>query len=249
MAFVSDVHLYFGGEEYLRQFLAFLRDVGAKAQAVFIHGDLFDFYVGPRQGRQPFYRTLFEELRRMVAAGVEVAVLHGNRDFLMGRCFEEAGVAILPDGVTLRLGGMKVHLSHGDAFCIHDRSYQFWARGVLRAAPVRALVRSLPVWMAVWLAKRYRAVSGRKVRKMGEGSRLPTVFDGVRQLLGKEPFDAVICGHIHDLAETAIEAAGTKTRLLTTGAWEDGPNYVAWDGGRIEPRRWSQSQSSQARRS
>lgn len=239
VVFVSDVHLRHDDASYLGQFTSFLDGVrGDGAAAVYIHGDLFDFYVGPRQGARPFYRPLFESLRALVDAGIPVGIIHGNRDFLMGRRFSDAGCALLPDEVTLELGGLRVHLSHGDQFCIHDRSYLFWARGVLRAAPFRFLVRNLPMVVATWLARRYRQVSAKKMSKSGAhtSSRLPTILDGVKQFLQREPHDALICGHIHHLAATSVAAGSTSAVLYTTGAWEQYPNCIEWAEGVLRVR-------------
>jgi len=247
VVFVSDVHLRFDDQPYLDQFTTFLDQIREDgAAAVYIHGDLFDFYVGPRQGAQPFYRPLFEALRRLVDAGIPVAILHGNRDYLMGRNFVAAGCELIEDATTLDLAGIKTHLSHGDQFCIHDRSYQFWARGVLRMAPIRLLVRSLPVSVGFWLARRYRKVSARKFKRHGQpgNSRLPTVLDGVSQMLAKTPHDAVICGHIHDLAETRVEGGGSAATLYTTGAWEQAPNCIRWEAGRLAAERLPTPSSS-----
>ena len=239
VVFVSDVHLRYGDVAYLRQFTDFLDGVGADgAAAVYIHGDLFDFYVGPRQGARPFYGPLFTGLRALVDAGIPVGIIHGNRDYLMGKRFADVGCDLLALEVALDLGGLRVHLSHGDQFCIHDRSYLFWARGVLRAAPLRFLVRNLPVSVATWLARRYRKVSAKKLAKRGVAttSRLATILDGVRQLLERDPYDALVCGHIHDLAETTITAGPTKSVLYTTGAWEQCPNYIEWVDGSLRVR-------------
>ena len=234
--FVSDVHIRYGDQAYLDQFTEFLERIRQRpVTAVYIHGDLFEFYVGPRQGSLAFYDPLFASLRALTGDGIPVGILHGNRDYLMGARFAEAGCAVLPDEMSLRLGSLKVHLSHGDQFCVHDRSYQFWARGVLRAAPVRFLVRNLPLRLALWLAHRYRKISARKFERAGPrpASRLPTVFDGVRQLLDRDPHDVVICGHIHDLNRTALDHPGGETVLYTTGAWEDGPNCIQWLDGEL----------------
>ena len=208
--FVSDVHLYAGGNAYLGDFVGFLRSVASAAEELFILGDLFDFYVGHRQGRLPFYDSLFGAIRELVEDGTRVHVCRGNRDFLVGRLFRECGATLLPDEHTREFGGFKVHLSHGDQFCIHDRSYQFWARGVLRAAPIRFLVRNMPVWFATWLARRYRTVSrAKQVRVSRQGARrLDCILDGVREQLERDPHDVVICGHIHHMAETPFEVNG-----------------------------------------
>jgi UDP-2,3-diacylglucosamine hydrolase len=239
--FVSDVHLYYGGAEYMERFLRFLEFAGRTARALYIHGDLFDFYVGPRQGRLAFYAPLFERLERLASAGIPVTVLHGNRDFLMGRRFARSGVRVVPDELRLEEQGLRIHLSHGDQFCIHDHSYQFWARSVLRAAPARFVVRNAPVWSAIWIARRYRKVSQRKMaREHRTGKdRLTPVLDGVRQFLQREPgLDALICGHIHLAAETPIEVDGRTVHLFTTAAWEEAPNYIELRDGQLHLRRF-----------
>jgi len=240
--FVSDIHLYYGGADYLKTFTSFLRTAGAQADTLYIHGDLFDFYVGPRQGRQPFYQPLFSALEELVTAGVRVHAIRGNRDFLVGKHFRQCGITVLPDASTLELGRYRVHLSHGDEFCIHDHSYLFWARGVLRSLPIRFLVRNLPVCCAIWLARRYRKVSEAKGKRLGRGTggRLSTILDGVNQLLSRDPHHVVICGHIHELAETPMPHEGGTARLLTTGAWEDGPNCILFDGADFQLMRYAE---------
>lgn len=246
VVFVSDVHLYFGGDAYRDRFVDFLEERARGAAEILIHGDLFDFYLGPRQGRLPFYEPVFAALARRVEEGSRVVVLHGNRDFQMGAHFRSLGVQVIADEVALELGGQRVVVSHGDEYCIHDHSYQFWARGVLRAGIIRWLVRNLPVSVGVALAKTYRRISSRKTRKLQSRvtGRLPTILDGVTERLARSFADVVICGHIHWLAETPIEVEGKKTRLLTTGAWEDAPNYIEADGGffriwRLQPDGWT----------
>jgi UDP-2,3-diacylglucosamine hydrolase len=239
VAFVSDVHLRFGDPEYLEQFLRFLRHVPTVARVLYIHGDLFDFYIGEKQGRLAFYRPLFDTLRALVAQGVTVGILAGNRDFLLDRSFKDAGVSILDDEVRFELAGKRVHLSHGDQFCIKDHSYQA-ARRVLRSAPVRAFMKAMPAKVAVFLANRYRGVSRRKTARMmaADQNRLGTILDGVRELLDREPVDWVVCGHIHHFAETPVSGAKGPATLITTGAWEQGPNFVLFDGETLRIRRF-----------
>ncbi len=237
--FVSDVHLVDGDRAYLDQFLAFLRAAAAApVDQVIVFGDLFEFWVGDRQGRQDFYRPLFDTIRSLIGAGTRVRLLHGNRDFLLGSIFEEAGAELLPEEILLELEGLRVHVSHGDQFCIHDLSYQR-ARVVFRSRPVFLASRLLPAWLGAFLARRYRGISERKKarKKMTTGNRFHTIADGVRAEFERGDHDLVLCGHIHHYAETPMAVAGRSRRVITTGAWEEiGPNYVAWEGGRLELR-------------
>ncbi len=230
--FVSDIHIHFGDAPYRDQFVRFLRRVSTLGDRLYIHGDLFDFYVGPKQGRLPFYAPLFDAIRDLRAAGVRVFVMVGNRDFTMqgDPGFIAAGAELVPDEVLVDLGGRTAHLSHGDQFCLDDRSY-LASRAVLRFAPITALVRSMPWFIASSLAKGYRKHSARKMAKHRDRgtNRLASILRGVENLVSHRQFDFVICGHIHYLAETPI-STGYGTRLFTTGAWEEGPNCLVFDG-------------------
>ena len=58
-------------------------------------------------------------------SGVATFVIHGNRDFLLGRAFcDQAGVRLLPDPVVIELDDERVLITHGDALCTDDHSYQ-----------------------------------------------------------------------------------------------------------------------------
>lgn len=230
--FVSDVHIHYGDAPYRDRFVAFLRDVPTMAKRLYIHGDLFDFYVGPKQGRQAFYAPMFDALGELVRAGVFVGVMVGNRDFTLqgDDGFTKVGATLLDDEVELHLGSKSAHLSHGDQFCLDDRSY-LASRIVLRFPPVTWLVKALPLAVAGALARGYRRHSSRKMASLrGAGrNRLGTILRGVDALLARKPYDFVICGHIHHLAETPIQSR-PGTRLFTTGAWEEGPNCLHFDG-------------------
>lgn len=230
--FVSDVHITFGDQPYLDQFLGFLDAAAEVCDELYIVGDLFEFWIGDRQANIRFYRPLFEKFNDLTQGGLKIKAVHGNRDFLMGKSFTKAGVELLPEVVVLELAGKSVHVSHGDQFCIHDHSYQR-ARVVMRSYIPRKIAAVLPAFMGVFLAKAYRRISERKKakKKMQTGNRFHTIEDGIVAELKKQHFDVILCGHIHNYAERELAVGGVNCRVLTTGAWEEeGPNYVDFNG-------------------
>jgi UDP-2,3-diacylglucosamine hydrolase len=50
-------------------------------------GDFFEFWVGDEETDSPFAAEVAAALRRLADAGVPVYLMHGNRDFLLGRRF------------------------------------------------------------------------------------------------------------------------------------------------------------------
>ncbi len=122
--FVSDVHLDTQAPQATEQFLAFLRAQAARAQALYILGDLFEAWVGD-DDRDPQKEQVTAALSGLRDAGVPCFVLHGNRDFLLGREFcARSGCILLDDPVVAQFDGEPVLLTHGDALCTDDHAYQ-----------------------------------------------------------------------------------------------------------------------------
>src|SRR2546423_9963813 len=121
--FVSDVHLDAAAPEAVEQFLEFLRTHAADAQALYILGDLFETWVGD-DDPDPTKARICEGLRELTAKGVGCFVLHGNRDFLIGRDFcHRTGSRLLADPVIADLDGEGGLLTPGAGVCTDDHSY------------------------------------------------------------------------------------------------------------------------------
>ena len=71
--FVSDVHLDSGAPQATAQFLSFLRDEAARAEALYILGDLFEAWVGD-DDEEPGNERVCRALRELTSAGVEMDV-------------------------------------------------------------------------------------------------------------------------------------------------------------------------------
>jgi len=83
------------------------------------------------------------------SARAPIYLMHGNRDFLLGGAFADtSGVRLIADPCVLEYAGQRWLLSHGDAWCLEDRSYQSF----------RQMVRA-PDWQRGFLA---RPLAGRE---------------------------------------------------------------------------------------
>src|SRR5581483_1036928 len=115
--FVSDLHLDAASPPAIEQFLGFLRNEAAHAEALYILGDLFEAWIGD-DDPEPARARVCDALRELTAGGVACFVLHGNRDFLLGEGFtRRTGCVLLPDPVVTELAGERVLITHGDALC------------------------------------------------------------------------------------------------------------------------------------
>jgi UDP-2,3-diacylglucosamine hydrolase len=125
--FISDLHLSEERPEANEAFFSFIEDKASQAAALYILGDLFEYWIGDDDLGEPFNAVVAGFLRNLSRGGVELYVMHGNRDFLMGEQFCEAtGARLLEDPSTVTVGGERTILMHGDTLCADDTDYQAW---------------------------------------------------------------------------------------------------------------------------
>jgi UDP-2,3-diacylglucosamine hydrolase len=232
--FVSDLHLDAAAPEAVDQFLDFLRTDVADAEALYILGDLFEVWVGD-DDPDPTKARVCEGLRALTATGVGCFVLHGNRDFLIGRDFcRRTGSRLLADPVVADLDGERVLLTHGDALCTDDHSYQE-LRSTVRTPEWQRRFLALPLADRELIANQARAGSKEHISRT-----IPNIMD-VNQDAVSTAYRAtkvrrIIHGHTHrpGVHDTAIE--GEAAQRLVLGAWYEQGSYIRYENGRYDLR-------------
>ncbi|MEC3765307.1 UDP-2,3-diacylglucosamine diphosphatase [Cupriavidus sp. SS-3] len=201
--FISDLHLTPGMPRTLAAFERTLERAAAQARALFILGDFFEFWVGDEETEAPFAQRVALALRALAAHGVAVYLMHGNRDFLLGRRFAgAAGATLLPDPTVIHCAGQRVVLSHGDMLCIDDARYNRF-RHWTRKRWVQRVFLALPLRARLAVARKLRADSeGNRARQREAGVAAPAVYGDVApaaaaQLLGAAGASLLVHGHTH----------------------------------------------------
>lgn len=132
--FVSDLHLCHTRPHITQLFITFLLTTAMQAEALYILGDLFEYWAGDDDLDDPHHQPIITVLNTLAASGTRVFFMHGNRDFLLSQGFAKAaGIELLPDPTLLSLYGKSVLLSHGDFLCTDDVSYQAFRQQVRNA--------------------------------------------------------------------------------------------------------------------
>ena len=126
--FISDLHLSDERPAINERFFRFLRDEASRAEALYVLGDLFDYWVGDDElrapGADPVASGVVAALRALAGSGTAVYVMQGNRDFLLGSDFFSAcGAQPLADPSLADIGGVETLLMHGDTLCTDERDY------------------------------------------------------------------------------------------------------------------------------
>jgi UDP-2,3-diacylglucosamine hydrolase len=113
--FISDLHLCDSRPEISRLFFHFLDTEARCADALYILGDLFEYWVGDDELSSPLNARVASALHELTKTGVHVYLMHGNRDFLLAQQFASAsGARLLIDPSLIDLHGTPTLLMHGN---------------------------------------------------------------------------------------------------------------------------------------
>jgi len=230
--FISDLHLEADRPEIGEQFLDFLDEEAADAEALYILGDFFEYWVGDDDPDE-YYASIKRSLRAFTDSGVPVYFMHGNRDFMIGEKFaEETGVTILPDPYPLDLFGKRVLLSHGDALCTDDTEYQK-VRTMTRNPDWQAMILAKPLEERIAIAKQARARSQDRNKTLSE-SIVDVNADAVRQTISEYGVEILLHGHTHRPGIHGVEVDDRFAKRVVLGDWYDQGSVLRWDEDGLE---------------
>jgi UDP-2,3-diacylglucosamine hydrolase len=227
---ISDLHLDRERPDITAQFIDFLEREGSAAKALYILGDLFEAWIGD-DDPDPDKRRIVGALRSLSSKGVPSYLIHGNRDFLIGRRFcEETGMRLLADGTIVDLYGRRVLLMHGDTLCTDDHSYQRLRR-IVRNPLVQFTLRRLTLNQRSKLAERMRAGSKAHIATMDRAA--PQIMDvnqdEVQRTFERYHVDCIVHGHTHRPAVHEIRLDGHTVTRIVLGDWYEQGSVLRWD--------------------
>jgi len=230
--FISDLHLSPSDPQRTQLTVDFLSTQCREIDELYILGDLFNTWLGDDIVPAEF-QPLIDQLQILKKANVNIYLMVGNRDFMMGKEFAESiGAVLLKDESVIELYGTKTLLVHGDSLCIDDVSYQKYRRWT------RSKILQ---WCFLHLPASYRQNISDKIKKksrqqkqhksalimdvnQSEVSRIMKQF-GVRQL---------IHGHTHRPAIHSLELEGQPAHRIVLGDWDNEISYLKCDEQKLK---------------
>lgn len=229
---VGDVHLSAREPAVQEAFLGFLRRLEGGGGTLVLLGDVFDWWVGRGQERDPAVAPVLEALARVATSGVALCFQPGNRDFAF-RGGPGLPLAVWPDVVRTTLGGRRVLLTHGDLLVSGDTGY-LRLRRVLRSRLVALGLAILPhAWLARvagWLRRSSSRALARKDRRL-----LDIDYGLARRWLEAAGAEVLVAGHVHTGVHHRLRGPGALETLVlkdwsSTGPAGPGPAGTARGG-------------------
>jgi len=226
--FISDLHLSADRPEVLSAFVEFLVTTAAHAEALYILGDLFEYWAGDDDLDDPFNRQVVAALASLRAGGTALYLMHGNRDFLMGKALASAcGAHLLPDTSLIDLHGTPTLLMHGDTLCTDDTAYMAF----------RAQVRD-PQWQQAFLAqplpqRKAQIEQLREQSRLAQRQKTAEIMDvnaeSVINTLRQRNYPRLIHGHTHRPALHVLEIDGCLCERWVLPDWYEQGGYLRCD--------------------
>jgi UDP-2,3-diacylglucosamine hydrolase len=236
--FAADVHLgmpVYDAAARERRFVRWLGEIKQDATAVFLLGDIFDFWceyktVVPRG----FVRTL-GKLAELTDSGIPVHFFIGNHDLWVTDYLQnETGLAVHREPLETALNGKTFYLTHGDYIPVAG-ARESCLRRFFTNRFLQACLRAIHPRWGLALAHCWSHSS-----RLSKSIATPFRYEDepsvqlLRRYNAVQPVDYFIIGHRH----TPVQYSLAENSLLTIlGEWFHGGEYAVFDGNTVELRK------------
>lgn len=236
--FLSDFHL--GAPDYEqslkreKKLVQFLDIISKDAGAIFIVGDLFDFWYEYRSVVPKGYVRLLGKLATLTDSGIPIYFFVGNHDMWMNGYFEkELNIPVYFREMPFEFNGKKFLIGHGDGLGPGDHGYKFikkifrnrfcqWLFGIIHP--------TLGIGLANYMSRKSRAATGQTDEHfLGEENEWLIVY--CKEVLQQQHFDYFVFGHRHLPIDFALPGG---SRYINLGDWLRYDSYAVFDGSQFE---------------
>ncbi len=224
--FVSDIHLCESRPSIADAFLNFLNKITNQVDALYILGDLFEYWIGDDSKQ---HENIIRAIKALTGRHIKVFLMHGNRDFLIGPVFEKkTGALLLKDLTLIEIYGRKILLSHGDSLCTDDIEYQSFKNKVRNESWKNEFLKK-PLTERIHIANEFR-----KQSELNKKNKPEEIMDAnpeeVNRILTQFNYpDFFIHGHTHRPNYHSINLDGHQMQRVVLGDWYEQGSYLTLD--------------------
>jgi UDP-2,3-diacylglucosamine hydrolase len=234
--FLSDAHLGSWALKHRRtqerRLVRFLDTIKDKASAVYLLGDIFDFWNEYKYVVPKGYTRFLGKISELTDMGVEVHYFTGNHDiWTYGYLEEECGVILHRQPLTTEIGDKLFYLAHGDGLGDPDKKFQL-LRKVFHNRFCQRLLNFFHPLYGMWLGQtwakhsRLKREDGKEAPYLGEDKEYLVKY--TKSYMQTHPdIDYFLYGHRHIELDLNLNET---TRMLILGDWIWQFTYAVYDG-------------------
>jgi len=217
-----------------KKIVRWLNEIKPEAQAIFLLGDIFDFWFEYRHAIPKGFVRIQGKLAEITDAGIPVYFFTGNHDMWMFDYFtQELNIPVLRKPVSVKLGEQKFHIGHGDGLGPKDHTYKMLKKVFSNPVSQWLFARIHPntgIGLANFWSRRSR-ISNTKTDEifLGEDEEWLVIY--CKETEARQHHDYYVFGHRHLPLDIKI---GEKSRYLNLGEWVNYCTYAVYDGNNLE---------------
>ena len=241
--FASDQH--FGAptaeESKIREvwFINWLASIENEASALFLLGDLFDFWFEYKKAVPKGFIRVLGKLAQLADQGIGVYFFVGNHDLWMEDYFEkELGITVYKQPQDITIEGVHFYMGHGDGLGPDDNGFKRLKKVFTHPVAKRlfhAIHPDIGLRLGQYLSLRNKKLSGAQTPPY-TGAEQEWLVHFARQKLQEQHRDFFLFGHRHLPLEIELTA---QSKYINLGDWVRHFSYAVFDGKQIELKKWN----------
>ncbi len=235
--FASDFHLGIPNAQKSRErelkIIRWLDECKKDAHAIFLVGDLFDFWFEYKTTIPKGFSRFQGKLAEIADSGIQLHIFSGNHDLWMFGYFEEEFNAhVYSEPIELDINGTTVHVGHGDGLGPGDEGYKFlkkiFTNNFFQGA-FHWLHPNVGIGLAnYWSSKSRAQANNTEQIFLGDNEWLWTY---AKKLEEEEHRDYYIFGHRHLPLNLEV---GNNSKYINLGEWLNSYTFAEYSNGQIE---------------
>lgn len=225
IVFISDLHLAPERPQIIELFLRFSDEIAAHADALYILGDFVEYWLGdddPATALTPVFDKLSTLNKKH---HTDVFLMHGNRDFLIGKQLaERCHFQLIDEPHKIKIHNHEALLMHGDTLCTDDIEYQQF-RQMVRSPQWKQEILSKSLEERIQIANKLREQS-QQATTVKEEHIMDVNQDETDKVFIENNVDLIIHGHTHRPAIHHRKINNRDTTRIVLGDWFNTGSYL-----------------------
>ena len=231
--FASDFHLGVDAVETSaereKRIVKWLEEISTDADAIYLLGDLFDYWFEYGQAVPRGFTRLLGKLAELRDRDIPIYAFTGNHDMWMFGYFEqELDIPVFKKPIRRTIADKKFVIGHGDGLGPGDHGYKF-IKKVFASPALQWLFARIHPNTGIRLMKFFSGQS-RDMTSVPEflGEDREWLIQYANQVIHSEEVDYFVFGHRHIPIDHLLNNG--KSRYLNLGDWITHYTYAVFDG-------------------